>query len=151
MTDSVAQPRILVLHGPNLNLLGTREPDIYGTLTEDALIETLRAERTASIELYQSNHEGDLIDALHQAASHFDGVIFNPAAYTHYSYALYDAIRAISTPVVEVHLSDILGREPFRAQSVTAPAAKAQFFGEGVESYKKALAFLIDLRERHDQ
>lgn len=133
--------RVLIVHGPNLNLLGTREPDIYGTLTQNDIVEALLATGD-DIELVQSNHEGDLIDVLHEAPAEFDGVILNPGAFTHYSYALYDAIRALDLPVVEVHLSDIHAREPFRATSVTAPACSAQFMGEGIESYQKALNFL---------
>lgn len=142
--------RYLIIHGPNLNLLGAREPDIYGTLTEDRIAQTICDASQREVDLYQSNHEGDLIDTLHDAASEYDGVLINPGAYTHYSFAIYDAIRAIDIPVVEVHLSDIKGREAFRAQSVTAPACKAQFFGEGIESYKKAMSFLQDLVERED-
>lgn len=144
------QYRYLIIHGPNLNLLGAREPDIYGTLTEDGIAQTICDVSQREVDLYQSNHEGDLIDALHDAGSEYDGVLINPGAYTHYSYAIYDAIRAIDIPVVEVHLSDIKGREAFRAQSVTAPACKAQFFGEGIDSYKKAMSFLQDLVERED-
>ena len=126
--------RYLIIHGPNLNLLGEREPDIYGTLTEDRIAQTICDVSQRDVDLYQSNHEGDLIDALHEASREYDGVIINPGALTHYSYAIYDAIRAIDVPVVEVHLSDINGREAFRATSVTAPACRAQYFGEGIES-----------------
>ena len=140
--------RYLIIHGPNLNLLGEREPDIYGTLTEDRIAQTICDVSQRDVDLYQSNHEGDLIDALHEATREYDGVIINPGALTHYSYAIYDAIRAIDVPVVEAHLSDINGREAFRATSVTAPACRAQYFGEGIESYKKAMSFLQDLVER---
>lgn len=134
----------LILHGPNLNLLGMREPDIYGTLTEDVIAQSVVDACGKEVDLYQSNHEGDLIDELHKAPEEYDGVIINPGALTHYSYAIYDAIRAISIPVVEVHISDIKNREPFRAESVTAPACVAQFFGEGLQSYLKAVQFLED-------
>lgn len=141
MSEFDKKLHVLIVHGPNLNLLGVREPDIYGALTQDDIVEALLATGD-DIELVQSNHEGDLIDVLHEAPGEFDGVILNPGALTHYSYALYDAIRAIDLPVVEVHLSDINAREPFRATSVTAPACVAQFMGEGVTSYQKALSFL---------
>lgn len=150
MGNSIKNFRYLIVHGPNLNLLGAREPAIYGTITEDHIAQTLCDLSQREVDLYQSNHEGDLIDALHEAPGEYDGIIINPGALTHYSYALYDAIRAIDVPVVEVHLSDIKGREPFRATSVTAPACKAQYFGEGIDSYKKAMSFLQDLVERED-
>lgn len=132
--------KILVLHGPNLNLLGAREPEVYGSTTQEDIIEELGYSGDFDIELFQSNHEGELIDALHGAAGEgFEGIIFNPGAYSHYSYALYDAVRAITLPVVEVHLSDITAREDFRAVSVIAPACIAQFYGNKIESYKQAL------------
>lgn len=137
--------KIILLHGPNLNLLGTREPDIYGSLTQEDLRARLEADLKLKVELFQSNHEGVLIDFLQDLkAGEQLGVVFNPAAFTHYSYALYDCIRAINVPVVEVHLSDISSREDFRAHSVIAPAALAQFSGKGYESYKSAAHFLIE-------
>lgn len=139
----------LIVHGPNLNLLGEREPDIYGTLTEDVIAQSVVDACGKEVDLFQSNHEGDLIDELHKASQNYEGVIINPGALTHYSYAIYDAIRAINIPVVEVHISDITNREPFRAKSVTAPACAAQFFGEGLQSYLKAVQFLEDY-EVHD-
>lgn len=135
--------RFLLLHGPNLNLLGEREPDIYGSTTPEELRGALAEELDAPVTLVQSNHEGTLIDALHAARGVYDGIVFNPGAYAHYSYALYDAIRAIAPlPVVEVHLSDINNREEFRHISVTAPACQAQFSGEGILTYKKAGRYL---------
>ena len=135
--------RFLLLHGPNLNLLGEREPDIYGSTTPEELRGALAGELDAPVTLVQSNHEGTLIDALHAARGVYDGIVFNPGAYAHYSYALYDAIRAIAPlPVVEVHLSDINNREEFRHISVTAPACQAQFSGEGILTYKKAGRYL---------
>lgn len=139
-------PRILVLHGPNLNLLGTREPEIYGSTTLDDINEMI-AERAseAGIEtaFYQSNHEGDLVDAIQQANHKFDFIIFNAAAFTHYSIAIRDAIAAIDVPVIEVHISNIHQREEFRHTSVLAPVAMGQICGLGVESYLAALEAII--------
>lgn len=138
---------ILVLNGPNLNLLGIREPGIYGNDTLWTLCETVKKEAEtygATIDCLQSNHEGALIDALHAAMGVYDGVIFNAGAYTHYSYAIRDAIAAIRLPVVEVHLSDIHAREPFRHVSVIEPVCVAQISGLGVGSYLKALALLCE-------
>ena len=139
-------PRILVLHGPNLNLLGTREPEIYGSTTLDDINEMI-AERAAEVGIetafYQSNHEGDLVDAIQQANHKFDFIIFNAAAFTHYSIAIRDAIAAIDVPVIEVHLSNIHQREEFRHTSVLAPVAMGQICGLGVESYLAALEAII--------
>ena len=139
-------PRILVLHGPNLNLLGTREPEIYGSTTLDD-INGMSAERAAEAGIetafYQSNHEGDLVDAIQQANHKFDFIIFNAAAFTHYSIAIRDAIAAIDVPVIEVHLSNIHQREEFRHTSVLAPVAMGQICGLGVESYLAALEAII--------
>ena len=136
---------ILVMNGPNLNLLGIREPGIYGNDTLETLCETVRRaaeERDAAVDFFQSNHEGALIDALHAAMGVYDGVILNAGAYTHYSYAIRDAIAAIRLPVVEVHLSDIHAREAFRHVSVIEPVCTAQISGLGVGSYLKALDLL---------
>lgn len=138
---------ILVMNGPNLNLLGIREPGIYGNDTLETLCETVKAEAErygATADFFQSNHEGALIDALHGAMGVYDGVILNAGAYTHYSYAIRDAIAAIRLPVVEVHLSDIHAREPFRHISVIEPVCVAQISGLGVGSYLKALALLCE-------
>lgn len=139
-------PRILVLHGPNLNLLGTREPEIYGSTTLDDINEMI-AERAAEAGIetafYQSNHEGDLVDAIQQANHKFDFIIFNAAAFTHYSIAIRDAIAAIDVPVIEVHISNIHLREEFRHTSVLAPVAMGQICGLGVESYLAALEAII--------
>lgn len=139
-------PRILVLHGPNLNLLGTREPEIYGYTTLDdinTMIAARAAEAGIETAFYQSNHEGDLVDAIQQANHKFDFIIFNAAAFTHYSIAIRDAIAAIDVPVIEVHLSNIHQREEFRHTSVLAPVAMGQICGFGVESYLAALEAII--------
>jgi 3-dehydroquinate dehydratase-2 len=137
---------ILVLHGPNLNLLGEREPSVYGktTLKElDALIKK-RAGRRAKIRIFQSNHEGALIDLIHKHRKWAAGLVFNPGAYTHYSYALRDAVQGSRIPTIEVHLSDIHKREEFRRVSVIAPVCLAQITGKGVDSYLEALERLIE-------
>jgi 3-dehydroquinate dehydratase-2 len=150
--------KILVLNGPNLNLLGQREPEIYGTLTLDEMnrqlaffAEELNARRadTERIELYfyQSNHEGILVDTIQNAQHTYAGIIYNPAAHTHYSVALRDAIASVPTPVIEVHLSDISAREGFRALSVMTDACVGQFKGRGVDSYKDALEALVTYLE----
>ena len=130
---------ILVLHGPNLNLLGQRETGVYGrvTLAEiDAAVVRHAEARGARVECRQSNQEGILVDAIqHAAAEGFAAIVINPGAFTHYSYALRDAIAAVSLPVVEVHLSNLYAREPFRHQSVTAPVCRGQISGFGPQSY----------------
>jgi 3-dehydroquinate dehydratase-2 len=130
---------ILVLHGANLNLLGQREPDVYGRLTlaeVDAAIEQHVATRGVRVECRQSNHEGVLVDMVQNAAREgFDAVVLNPGAFTHYSYALRDAIAGVSVPVIEVHLSNIQAREPFRRRSVTAAVCRGQVAGFGLQSY----------------
>lgn len=134
------------MHGPNLNLLGTREPEIYGYTTLDdinTMIAARAAEAGIETAFYQSNHEGDLVDAIQQANHKFDFIIFNAAAFTHYSIAIRDAIAAIDVPVIEVHLSNIHQREEFRHTSVLAPVAMGQICGLGVESYLAALEAII--------
>lgn len=139
--------KILVLNGPNLNLLGIREPDIYGTKSlADLEQELVMAAHPQGVELVfvQSNHEGVLIDWIQQAFfENYVGIIFNAAAYTHYSYALHDAVASIPTPVVEVHLSDITKREAFRRHSVLESVATARFYGKHFQSYHDALHYLI--------
>ena len=130
--------KILVLHGPNLNLLGTREPGVYGklNLTEiNSAVTSLADELGVEVETFQSNSEGCLIDKIHSAAGSFDGILINPAAYTHTSVAIRDALAAVALPTVEVHLSNIHSREEFRAKSFVAPIALGQISGFGLESY----------------
>lgn len=130
--------KILVLHGPNLNLLGTREPDIYGRVTLErinAALEELASELGCQLTILQSNSEGVLIDAIQAAVGTFQGVLINPAAYTHTSVAIRDALSAVGLPVVEVHLSNIHRREEFRRHSHVAPVAVGQICGFGADSY----------------
>ena len=136
---------VLILHGPNLNLLGEREPSIYGKMTLPQLNARMRSEARRlkmTVRIFQRNGEGQLIDLLHQYRKWADGVVFNPGAYTHYSYALRDAVAAIEIPTVEVHLSDIRSREKWRRVSVIEPACVAQIAGKGAGSYIDALRLL---------
>lgn len=138
--------RLLVLHGPNLNLLGEREPEVYGSMTLTQLNGKLRAfarESGCQLRIHQSNSEGKLIDLLHSHRKWADAVVFNPGAYTHYSYALRDAVSSVSLPTVEVHLSDIHKREDFRRVSVIQPVCLAQICGFGWESYTRAMELLL--------
>ncbi len=138
--------KILILNGPNLNLLGVREPSIYGKSNLDDLIMDLenRAQSLGvEISHFQSNSEGALIDQIHKAREKFHGIIFNPGAFSHYSYALRDAISAVELPVIEVHISNINARESFRNLSVIAPVCLGQISGLGLEGYGLALEYLV--------
>lgn len=137
----------LILHGANLNLLGTREPQVYGALTLaeiNARLHALAQELGVSIRCFQSNHEGELIEALHGARAWAEGVVFNPGAFTHTSIALRDAIAAIGIPVVEVHLSNVYAREEFRHRSLIAPVCLGSIAGFGWQSYALALRALAE-------
>lgn len=141
--------RILVIHGPNLNLLGEREPEVYGTMTLAELDRKLRAtarRHGVTLRAFQFNGEGEIIDALHEHRRWADGVVINPGAYTHYSYAIRDAIAGIGLPCVEVHLSDIHRREKFRSVSVIAPVCVSQVSGLGWRSYEQGLLSLVRRR-----
>ena len=145
MTDSVK--RVLILSGPNLNLLGTREPEVYGATTLDDIeqaLQKLSKDLGATVECRQSNREGELIDWLHDARDSFDGVVINPGGLTHTSVSLRDGISATGLPVVEVHLSNTAARESFRHHSVTAPVCVGSVVGFGKDSYALGLRALID-------
>lgn len=135
--------KILVLNGPNLNLIGHREPEIYGNQSLDEFLDTVKKRFPEhQIDTCQSNHEGVLIDKLHEAMDKYDGVVMNPGGYAHTSIALADAVRAIRIPVVEVHISNIFEREAFRHHSYTADAAVKTIVGHGLEGYAEAIEYL---------
>lgn len=139
--------KFLVLNGPNLNLLGLREPEIYGHQTYEALEEYILAaaeELGCMVKLRQSNHEGTLVDFIQEAYGKYDGIILNPAAYTHTSIAILDALKAVGIPAVEVHLSDLSQREDFRQISYPGMACQKTFMGLGFEGYKKAMEWLLE-------
>lgn len=136
--------QFLILHGPNLNLLGEREPEVYGSMTLPELNEKVKSFAEGhEVRIFQSNSEGRLIDLLHENRKWANGIVFNPGAYTHYSYALRDAVASTCVPTVEVHLSDIHKREEFRKISVIAPVCLTQISGYGWQSYTKGIEFLI--------
>ena len=137
--------KFLILNGPNLNLLGLREPDIYGKQTYadlEALVRETCAAEGIECELYQSNHEGDLVDRIQAAYGNVDGIVINPAAYTHTSVAILDALKAVAIPAVEVHISDVKSRESFRQISYPGMACVKTFMGLGLDGYRQAIRFL---------
>ena len=139
--------KFLIINGPNLNLLGRREPGIYGDQSYEALCALIRdhaAARSSTADFFQSNHEGAIIDAIHAADGVYDAIVFNPAAYTHYSYAILDALKAVDVPAYEVHISHIDQREPFRSISVTAPACVGQLYGHGFQGYLMAMDHFLE-------
>lgn len=141
--------KFLILNGPNINILGIREPDIYGRQTYDDLVKLIKChaeELGVEVEFVQSNHEGDLVDAIQNAYfSHTDGIVFNPAAYTHTSVAIADAVKGVGIPTVEVHISDVSKRESFRQVSYISATAVKTIAGQGLDGYNQALDFLADL------
>ena len=140
--------KILVINGPNLNMLGVREPEIYGKRDYRALlefIETSAKELGVTVECFQSNHEGAIVDKIQEAYGKFDGIVINPAAYTHTSVAILDALKAVGIPAVEVHLSDISKREEFRRISYAGMACVKTVMGQGFEGYRTAIKHLLDI------
>ena len=139
--------KLLIINGPNLNMLGIREPDIYGKQDYAALLDFLKAsaaEAGAEIKCFQSNHEGAIVDEIQAAYGVYDGIVINPAAYTHTSVAILDALKAVAIPAVEVHLSDVSSRETFRQVSYAGMACVKTFMGLGFEGYRQAILFLKD-------
>ena len=139
--------KISVIHGPNLNLLGVREPEVYGTVTLaeiDARLSELAAELGAEVECCQHNSEGEIIDAIQRAGVEADGIVINPAGYTHTSVAIHDALKAVAVPAIEVHLSNVQAREEWRQRSMTAPACEGVIAGLGAKSYLLALRALVE-------
>ena len=140
--------KILIINGPNLNLLGKREEDIYGTTDFNIILEELKnvvSKSDAELEYFQSNHEGKIIDKMHQAIGNIDYIILNPGALTHYSYSLHDAIKAVKIPTIEVHISNIYTREDWRSKSVISPAAVGVISGFGLKGYVIAMDFILNI------
>ncbi len=138
--------KFLIINGPNLNLLGQREPGVYGVETYASLcqrLKTFAAAHDSTAECFQSNHEGAILDAIHAADGVYDAIIMNPGAYTHYSYAILDALKAVKVPCIEVHISNIHQREEFRHTSVTAPACIGQICGLGPYGYEAAMGYFL--------
>ena len=139
--------KILVINGPNLNMLGIREPAIYGAQNYDALCKMINAqsaEKGVEVKIFQSNHEGAIVDEIQAAYGKFDGIVINPAAYTHTSVAILDALKAVGLPAVEVHISDVSKREDFRQISYAGMACEKSYIGLGFEGYCKAIDYLIE-------
>ena len=145
--------KFLVINGPNLNLLGQREPGVYGRDSYEALIQRINASAASmnvEVEIFQSNHEGEIIDKIQVARGSFDGIVINPGAFTHYSYAILDALKAVDLPAVEVHISNIHQREEFRHRSVTAAGCDGQICGLGHFGYVAAMGYLIEKLSSHE-
>ncbi len=137
--------KIQIINGPNLNLLGKREPDIYGNTSFAGYLDRLRKHYPdCDLQYFQSNHEGELIDKIHEVGFAFDGIVLNAGAYTHTSIAILDAIKAVTTPVIEVHISNVHAREDFRHKSVIAPACKGAVIGLGLASYEMAIRYFYE-------
>lgn len=139
--------KLLVLNGPNINMLGIREPDIYGKTTYNSLLQTIEREAArlgVEVECFQSNHEGALVDMIQNAYGRFDGIVINPAAYTHTSVAILDALKAVGIPAAEVHISDVNAREPFRQLSYAGMVCRWHFIGEGIDGYLHAMQAITD-------
>lgn len=139
--------RILVINGPNINMLGIREPDIYGKNTYVdlcTLINDYAAEKGVEVKLFQSNHEGDIVDEIQAAFGKFDGIVINPAAYTHTSVAILDALKSVALPAVEIHISDVSSREDFRQISYAGMACEKSFIGMGFDGYLRGIDYLIE-------
>ncbi|WP_163192684.1 type II 3-dehydroquinate dehydratase [Clostridium thermarum] len=143
--------KVLVINGPNINLLGIREKNIYGSESYEDLCNLVAEEaskRNISVTILQSNIEGELINFIHGAYDSYDGIIINPGAYTHYSYAIYDALKAVMIPTIEVHISNIHARDEFRSRSVTAPAAVGIISGFGLKGYVLALEAMLHIKHK---
>ena len=139
--------KVFLIHGPNLNMTGIREKGIYGTHTLAEMVDEISAyakEKGIEIKAFQSNWEGRIIDIIHSAYKNADGIIINPGAFTHYSYAIRDALASITVPKVEIHISDITQREEFRKTSVTAPVCDKQIYGQGLDGYLQAIDFILE-------
>ena len=139
--------KLLIINGPNINMLGLREPQIYGTQNYSSLCELVRrtcAECEVECELFQSNHEGAIVDKIQDAYGVFDGIVINPAAYTHTSIAILDALKAVSIPTVEIHISDVSQREDFRQISYVSKVAIKTIMGQGIDGYRQAIIYLLE-------
>jgi len=154
MAKPTGKRRILIIHGPNLNLLGNREKDIYGSLTLDQINQRIRkaaARHKAQVEIFQSNIEGELVEKIQKAYGKFDAIIINPAAYTHTSVAIRDAILAVGIPTIEVHLSNVYKREDFRKLSLISDIVEGKIVGLGLNSYLLAIEAVIDLFNKREK
>lgn len=143
--------KLLIINGPNINMLGIREPDVYGSKTYQNLLDTIQAYAAANsiiVDFFQSNHEGAIVDCIQQAYGNYDGIVINPAAYTHTSVAILDALKAVSLPAVEVHISDVDSREPFRQISYAGLACEKTIKGQGFNGYCQAIGYLKEKYEK---